>query len=67
MGTSGAENQGGVSIPRPQLTPLSLFGTSLLCLKEVPRQSRSSLPLKVSATVGTQTQGDRLLVMLGMN
>lgn len=47
-GTSGAENQGGESIPRPQLAPLSLFGTSLLCLKEVPRQSRSSLPLKGS-------------------
>lgn len=48
VGTSGAENQGGVSIPRPQLAPLSLFGTSLLCLEEVPRQSRRSLPLKVS-------------------
>lgn len=48
VGTSEAENQGGVSITRPHLTPLSLFGTSLLRLKEVPRQSRSSLPLKVT-------------------
>lgn len=37
VGIPKAENQGGVSTPRPQLPLPSLFGTSLLCLEEVPR------------------------------